>query len=329
MWRPAPACILSVALACGILCSKAAVAEPPYYPNKNIRIIVPFPAGGLVDAVARLTQPTIEKALGRPLIVDNRPAASGTLGSQAAARADADGYTLLLASSTHTVAPATSANIPYDIERDFAPIILVAQTPTLFVVNPKVPATTLADFIGLAKSAPNKISYASPGTASQGHLVSLLFGRRAGIEMLHVPYRGGAPALMGIIGGEVQFGVLSMQISIPQIQAGNLRVLATGGRSRANSLPEVPTLIESGFIGFEATQWVGLLAPAGTAPAIIEQLNMAFNSALQNPEVVAKLATQGMTPAGGTPHDFAGLISAELKQWTEVARQANVVSDRN
>jgi tripartite-type tricarboxylate transporter receptor subunit TctC len=329
MWKPAAACILSLALSSGMLCGKAAVAEPPSYPNKNIRLIVPFPAGGLVDAVARLMQPTIEKTLGRPLIVDNRPAASGTIGSQAVARADADGYTLLLASSTHTVAPATSTNIPYDIERDFAPIILVAQTPSLFVVNPKVPATTLAEFIGLAKSAPNKISYASHGTASQGHLVSLLFGKRAGIEMLHVPYRGGAPALMGIIGGEVQFGVLSMQISIPQIDAGNLRALATGGRRRAKSLPEVPTLIESGFVGFEATQWVGLLAPARTAPAIIEQLNITFNSALQNPEVVAKLATQGMTPAGGTPDDFAGLISAELKQWTEVARQADVVSDRN
>ena len=276
----------------GYSAARLPVAEPPSYPTKNIRIVVPFPAGGLVDAVARLLQPTIEKALGRPLIVDNRPAASGTLGSQAAARADADGYTLLLASSTHTVAPATGANLPYDIERDFAPIVLVAQTPSLFVVNPKVPATTLAEFVDLAKSAPNKFSYASPGTASQGHLVSLLFGRRAGIEMLHVPYRGGAPALMGIIGGEVQFGVLSMQISIPQIQAGNLRVLATGGPRRAENLPEVPTLIElnSGFIGFEATQWVGLLAPARTAPAIIERLNMAFNGALQNPEVVAKLA---------------------------------------
>ncbi len=329
MGRPAPACILGVALACVVLCSNAAVAGSPSYPTKSIRIIVPFPAGGLVDAVARLVQPTIEKELGRPLIVDNRPAASGTLGSQAAARAEPDGYTLLLASSTHTVAPATSTNIPYDIERDFAPIVLVAQTPSLFVVNPKVPAATLAEFIALAKATPNKLSYASPGTASQGHLVSLLFSRRAGIDMLHVPYRGGAPAMTGVIGGEVQFGVLSMQISIPQIEAGNVRVLATGGRVRVASLPEVPTLIESGFAGFEATQWVGLLAPARTAPAIIERLNTAFNSTLQNPEVVAKLAIQGMTPAGGTPDDFARLISAELKQWTEVARQADVVSDRN
>jgi tripartite-type tricarboxylate transporter receptor subunit TctC len=329
MWRPTAACILSLALSSAMFCSKAAVAEPASYPNKNIRLIVPFPAGGLVDAVARLMQPAVETALGRPLIVDNRPAASGTLGTQAVARADADGYTLLLASSTHTVAPATSANIPYDIEHDFAPVVLVAQTPSLFVVNPKVPAKTLAEFIALAKSAPGKISYASPGTASQGHLVSLLFARRAGIEMLHVPYRGGAPALMGIIGGEVEFGVLSKQITIPQIGAGNLRALATGGRRRDESLPEVPTLIESGLAGFEATQWVGLLAPARTAPAIIERLNKAFNGALQDPAMVAKLATQGMTPAGGTPDDFARLISAELKQWTEVARQANVVSDRN
>jgi tripartite-type tricarboxylate transporter receptor subunit TctC len=329
MWKPAAAGILSCALLSAMLCSKAAVAETASYPDKNIRLIVPFPAGGLVDAVARLLEPAIEKALGRPLIVENRPAASGTLGTQAVARADADGYTLLLASSTHTVAPATSTHIPYDIEHDFAPIVVVAQTPSLFVVNPKVAAKTLAEFIALAKSAPNKISYASPGTASQGHLVSLLFGKRAGIEMLHVPYRGGAPALMGIIGGEVQFGVLSKQITIPQIRAGNLRALATGGGKRDESLPEVPTLIESGFAGFEATQWVGLLAPARTPPAIVARLNNVFNAALQDPEMVAKLATQGMTPAGGTPDDFARLISAELKQWTEVARQANVVSDRN
>ncbi|MBV9969366.1 MAG: tripartite tricarboxylate transporter substrate binding protein [Xanthobacteraceae bacterium] len=329
MWRPAAACVLCFALSSGMFCSKAAVAEPASYPDKTIRLIVPFPAGGLVDAVARLTEPAVEKAFGRPLIVDNRPAASGTLGTQAVAKADADGYTLLLASSTHTVAPATSAHIPYDIERDFAPIVLVAQTPSLFVVNPKVPVKSLAEFIALARSTPNKISYASPGTASQGHLVTLLFDKRAGIEMLHVPYRGGAPALMGIIGGEVEFGVLSKQITIPQIRAGNLRALATGGRGRDESLPEVPTLIESGFPDFEATQWVGLLAPARTAPAIIERLNTVFNGALQDPEMVTKLATQGMTPAGGTPGDFARLISAELKQWTEVARQADVVSDRN
>jgi tripartite-type tricarboxylate transporter receptor subunit TctC len=329
MWKRAAAFILSFALASGMVCGTTAVAEPASYPDKNIRLIVPFPAGGLVDAVARLLEPAIEKALGRPLIVENRPAASGTLGTQAVARADADGYTLLLASSTHTVAPATSTHIPYDIEHDFAPIVVVAQTPSLFVVNPKIPATTLAEFIALAKSAPNKISYASPGTASQGHLVSLLFGKRAGIDMLHVPYRGGAPALTGIIGGEVQFGVLSKQITVPQVRAGNLRALATGGRKRDESLPEVPTLNESGFAGFEATQWVGLLAPARTPAAIVERLNTVFNAALQDPEMVAKLATQGMTPAGGTPEDFRRLISAELKQWTEVARQANVMSDRN
>ena len=226
-------------------------------------MIVPFPAGGLVDAVARLMEPAIGKALGRPLIVENRPAASGTLGTQAVARADADGYTLLLASSTHTVAPATSANIPYDIEHDFAPIVLVAQTPSLFVVNPKVAATTLAQFIALAKSAPNKMSYASPGTASQGHLVSLLFGKRAGIEMLHVPYRGGAPALMGIIGGEVQFGVLSKQITIPQIAAGNLRALATGGAQARREPARGPDLDRIGFCRLRGHP---MGRPAGAGP---------------------------------------------------------------
>ena len=307
--------------------SQVAMAQTESYPSRNIRLVVPFPAGGLVDAVGRLIQPSVEKALGQPMIIDNRPAASGTTATQAVARADPDGYTLLLASSTHTVAPATNSKILYDIERDLAPILVVAQSPSLFVVNPKVPAKTLAEFISLAKSQPNQLSYATPGAASQGHLVSLLFSRFAGIEMLHVPYRGGAPALMGIIGGEVQFGEFSAQLCIPQLESGTLRALATGGRTRDKQLPDLPTLIESGFPDFQSTHWVGLLAPARTPQVIIDRLNAVVNSVLQDPGVVAKLETQGMSPVGGTPEEFGKTISAELKQWTEVARQANVDSE--
>ncbi len=307
--------------------SPAAIAETAPYPSRTIRLVVPFPAGGLVDAVGRLIQPSVEKALGQPMIIDNRPAASGITATQAVVRADPDGYTLLLASSTHTVAPATNPKIPYDIDRDLAPILVVAQSPSLFVINPKVPAKTLAEFISLAKSQPNQLSYATPGAASQGHLVTLLFSRLAGIEMLHVPYRGGAPALMGIIGGEVQFGEFSTQLCIPQLESGTVRALATGGRTRDKQLPDVPTLIESGFPDFQSTHWVGLLAPARTPQVIIDRLNAVVNSALQDPAVIAKLETQGMRPVGGTPEEFGKTISAELKQWTEVARQANVDSE--
>jgi tripartite-type tricarboxylate transporter receptor subunit TctC len=318
---------LSLALLLVSWFSQAAIAQTEPYPSRNIRLVVPFPAGGLVDAVGRLIAPPVEKVLGQPLIIDNRPAASGTTATQGVARADPDGYTLLLASSTHTVAPATNSKVPYDIERDLAPILVVAQTPPLFVVNPEVPAKTLGEFISLAKSQPNKLSYSSPGAASQGHLMSLLLSQLAGIEMLHVPYRGGAPALMGVIGGEVQFSVLSAQICIPQLEAGKLRALATGGRTRDKQLPGVPTLIESGFPNFQATQWVGLLAPAHTPQGIIDQLNAVFNRVLQDPEVVARLETQVMRPVGGTSGEFGKMISTELKQWTEVARQANVDSN--
>jgi tripartite-type tricarboxylate transporter receptor subunit TctC len=317
---------LSLALLLVSWFSQAAIAQTESWPSRNIRLVVPFPAGGLVDAVGRLIQPSVEKALGQSLIIDNRPAASGTIATQGVARTDPDGYTLLLTSSTYTVAPATNSKIPYDIERDLAPVLVVAQTPSLFVINPGVPAKTVAEFISLAKSQPNKLSYSSPGADSQGHLVSLLFSRLAGIEMLHVPYRGGAPALMGIIGGEVQFGEFSIQICIPQLESGRLRALATGGRTRDKQLPDVPTLIESGFPDFKSAHWVGLLAPARTPQGVIDRLNAAFNRTLRDPEVVAKLAAQGMTAVGGTSEEFGKMISTELKQWTEVARRANVDS---
>jgi tripartite-type tricarboxylate transporter receptor subunit TctC len=318
---------ISVALILGL--SPALAAEgAALYPNRNIRLIVPFPAGGLVDSVARLIQPAIEKSLGRALIIDNRPAASGTLATHAVAKAEADGYTLLLASSSQTVAPATNSSLPYDIEHDFAPVALVAQTPSLFVVNSQVAAKTMAEFVSLVKAQPNSFSYGTTGAASQGHLVSLLFSKRAGIDMVHVPYRGGAPLLIGIIAGEVQFAVLSTQIAMPQIESGNLRVLATGGPAPNKDLPGVPTLNECGFPGFVATQWVGLLAPAGTPAPIVKRLNHEINRVLAAPDNVAKLAGQGMTPMGGSADEFAKLISAELKQWSELARQANVVSDQ-
>lgn len=317
---------LSFALLLASWFSQAAIAQVESYPGRPIRLVVPFPAGGLVDAVGRLMQPSVEKALGQPLIIDNRPAASGMIATQSVARADPDGYTLLLTSSTYTVAPATNAKMPYDSEHDLAPVLVVAQTPSLFVINPKVPAQTLAEFISLAKAQPNKLSYASPGAASQGHLVSLLLSRLAGIEMLHVPYRGGAPALMAIMGGEVQFGEFSAQLCIPQLEAGGLRALATGGRTRDGQLPDVPTLIESGFPDFQSTHWVGLMAPARTPQGIVDRLNAVFNRALQDPEAVAKLEVQGMSPVGGTPEEFGRMISTELRQWTEVARRANVDS---
>lgn len=291
-----------------------------------IRIIVPFAPGGINDTAARLLQPYLERALGQSVIVDNRPGASGIVGTDAVARAAPDGHTLVMVASSFTVLPAT-ARLPYDSLRDLAPVALVGQNPLLFVVNPKVAASTLSEFVALARSQPGKLNYATPGAASQTHLVTELFSQRAGIRMEQIPYRGGTPAVQAVVAGDAQFTVLSPLVSLPQIAAGNLRVLAVGGRARDPQLPNVPTIGESGFADFEATQWVGLLAPAATPPQMIARLNAEVNTALRDPALIAKLAQQGMAPGGGLPSDFAARVTKEVADWQAVARRAGIKAE--
>lgn len=294
------------------------------YPNRVIRIIVPFPPGGLNDNVARIIQPSLQEELGQPIVIENRAGASGIVGTAAVAKSAPDGYTLLVVASSHTVAPVTNANLPYDTERDFAPISVLVRDPLLFVVSNSVSAKTLPDFIALAKSHPAKINYATPGTASQSHLVTELLSQRAGIKMIEVPYRGGAPAVLALISGEVQFAVLSTQLSAPQIRSGKIRAIASGGRKRDPKFPNLATLSESGFPGLEALQWVGILAPAGTPKDAISRLNAALQRILSRPDVVTKLAAQGVTAAASSPEEFQKLISTEIQEWQGVAQRAGL-----
>jgi len=294
------------------------------YPSGLIRIVVPFAAGGINDVAARLIQPYLEKALGQTVIVENRPAASGIVGTDAVARAAPDGHTLLMVASSFTVLPATTAKLPYDSERDLTPVAIVGKNPMIFVVNPAVKANTLAEFVALAKENPGKLNYATPGAASQTHLVAELFSRRAGITMQQVPYRGGAPAIQSVVTGETQFTVLSPLVSLPQIKAGRLRALAVGSLARHPQLPNVPTLAEAGFPDFEAIQWIGLLTTAGTPEEIVSRLNAEVNRALKDPDLVDKLARQGMSPGGGTAAEFRALIEREIRNWKEVARAAKI-----
>ena len=307
-----------------VVASLSVAGATSSYPNRLIRIIVPFPAGGLNDNVARVIQPSLQEELGQSVIIENRTGASGIVGTDAVAKAAPDGYTLLVVASSHTVSPATNAKLPYNTERDFAPISLVVRDPLLFVVSNIVQAKTLSAFIALAKSEPGKINYATPGTASQSHLVTELLSQRAGIKMLEVPYRGGAPAMLALISGEVQFAVLSTQLSAPQIQSGKVRALASGGRMRDRNFPDLPTLNESGFPGMEALQWVGILAPVGTPKDTILRLNSALRRILGKPDIVSKLAAQGMTAAASSPEEFQTLISAEIREWKDVAQKAGM-----
>lgn len=310
----------------GLLASGFAV-EAQTYPNRTIRIVVPFPAGGLNDIIARLLQPHLERALGQTVIVDNRPGASGIIGTEAVIKSAPDGHTLLMAASSLTVLPAVNSRLTYDTERDLAPVIMPAKNPLLFLTHPKVEAKNLQEFVALAKADPGKFNYATPGAASQAHLVLELFSRTAGIKLQHIPYRGGNPAIMSTVAGETQLTVVSPLTSMPQVQAGALRPLAVGSLERDPQMPDVPTVAESGYPGFEALQWVGLFAPAGTAKDVIERLNAEVTKALKDPDVVAKLTAQGTSPGGGSPADLRKLIATEIRNWIDIAKATNIKAE--
>ena len=294
------------------------------YPTHAVRLIVPFAAGGLNDVVARLVSPYLERSLGQPVVVDNRPAAAGIVGTDGVAKAPPDGHTLLMVASSHTVIPATRTHLPYNAERDLAPIAMVARNSLLFVINPKVPAHSLAEFVALAKAHPGKFNYSTPGPASQAHLLIELFSQRAGIKLQHIPYRGGNPATQAVLSGDAQFTVISTLASLPFIRSGALRALATGHLTRDPQLPDLPTVAAQGYPGFEAIQWIGLLTTAGTPKAIVERLNGEVNRALHDADLIGKFDKQGLATAGGSSADFAGTIAADIRNWTEIARTANI-----
>ena len=299
-------------------------AQADDYPSRAIRIVVPFPPGGLNDNVARIIQPYLSQKLGQPVVVENKSGASGIIGTDAVVKSSPDGYTLAVVASSHTVVPATNANMPFDTEHDLAAVSLLMRDPLMFVASSKVQTKTLNDFVARAKAQPGKLTYATPGTDSQSHFVTELFDSRAGIKMVQVPYRGGAPSLLSLISGETDFGVLSTQLSGPQIKAGKLIALASGGDTRSPHFPDVPTLAESGYPKFEALQWVGMLAPAKTPKDVIAKLNGALRDILAMPEVRARFDAQGITAAASTPEEFQSLISAEIKQWKDVAAASGI-----
>lgn len=311
-------------LAVAAVLMAAAGAGAQTYPTQTIRLIVPFPAGGSNDVMGRLIAPHLEKALGQTVIVDNRPAAAGQVGTEAVARATPDGHTLLMVASSHTVQPALNPKLPYNSEKDFAPVTLVNTNAMFFFVNPSVPANTLTEFVELAKKEPDKFNYASPGVGSQTQLTVELLMRRTGIKLQHIPYRGGAPATQAMLTGETQFTMLAPNIIFPHIESGKIRAIATGDRKRHPRLPNLTTTEEQGFKGLEAIQWVGVLATAGTPRPVIDRLNKEINRIIHLPDVVAVLDKQGVSPTGSTPEQFQALISREINQWREIAREANI-----
>jgi tripartite-type tricarboxylate transporter receptor subunit TctC len=317
------ACERMWVIAIGAFLTAAAPAAQTY-PTHPIRLIVPFPAGGSNDVMGRLIAPHLEQALGQPVIVDNRPAAAGQVGTEAVAKAPPDGHTLLLVASSHTVTPALNPKLPYNTEKDFAPISLINTNAMVFLVHPGVPASTLTEFVELARKEPGKFNYASPGVGSQTQLTIELLSRRAGIKLVHIPYRGGAPATLAMLSGESQFTMLAPNVLFPHIESGKLRVIASGAPTRHPRLPNVPTTAELGMPDLKAIQWVGVFATARTPRPVVDRLNAELNRIIHLPDVVAALEKQGVTPTGSTPEEFRQLIATEIAQWSEVAREANI-----
>jgi len=319
-------CVRAFAAALAIVAAPVAFGQAAY-PTKPVRIVVPFPAGGTTDIIARATAQKLSEAWGQQVIVDNRPGAAGNIGAELVAKSAPDGYTLLMGTvGTHAINSSLYAKMPYDHVKDFAPVILVAGVPNVLVVNPEVPVKTVPELIAYVKANPGKLNFASSGSGTSIHLSGELFKTMTGVQMTHVPYKGSAPALTDLIGGQVQLMFDNLPSSLAFIKAGKLRALAVTSTTRAAALPDVPTVAD--FVpGFEASSWFGLLAPAGTPPAVIAKINGEVAKWLATPEAREKLTAQGANIAGGAPEDFAKHIQAETAKWAKVVKDSGAKVD--
>jgi tripartite-type tricarboxylate transporter receptor subunit TctC len=298
------------------------------WPSRPIRLVVPFPAGGSTDVVGRLVGERLAKALGQPVVVDNRGGAGGTTGSDAVAKSPADGYTLVLGtSSTHAIAPSLYPKLPYDPLKDFAPVSLLGTATILMVVHPSVPAKSVAEFIAHAKAEPGRLMFGSTGNGSVSHLTAEAFRSAAGLDLQHVPYKGDTPLTLDLVAGRVQLAFGTAVAFLPHVQAGRLRVLAVTDARPSPVAPGVPTVAASGLPGFEALQWFGVLAPAGTPPEAVARLNAEIGRALREPEVQEKLQGLGMQVAGAGPEAFGTFLRAETAKWSKVARDSGAKID--
>jgi tripartite-type tricarboxylate transporter receptor subunit TctC len=320
--------LAALAVVAGMLHAAPAPAQAPAYPTKPVRLVVPFPAGGTTDILARAVAQKLSEAWGQSVVVDNRPGAGGNIGSELVAKAAPDGYTLLMGTvGTHAINPSLYAKMPYDHVKDFTPVILVAGVPNVLVVNPAVPAQTVAELIAYAKANPGKLNFASSGSGTSIHLSGELFKVLTGVQITHVPYKGSSPALTDLVGGQVQMMFDNLPSSLQFIKGNRLRALAVTSTTRAAALPDVPTMVEAGVPGFEASSWFGVLAPAGTPREVVARINAEVAKWLATPDAREKMSAQGAIAAGGTPEDFARHIGAETAKWAKVVKDSGAKVD--
>jgi tripartite-type tricarboxylate transporter receptor subunit TctC len=301
-----------------------AVAED--YPARPVRLVIPFPAGGSNDVVGRLVATYLGERFGRQLVVDNRSGAGGVIGTEAVAKSPPDGYTLLLISMAHAVNPWLY-RLSYDPIGDFAPVALLAEGTNVLVVHPSVPARSVREFIALAREKPGDLDYASAGIGTFQHLGGELFKLMAGVSMVHVPFRGGGPSMLSVVGGHTKVTFPSLAQTVPYIKSGTLRALGVGSRMRVAVLPDVPTIAEAGVPGYEAVNWWGVVAPAGTPRAIVDKLNGEIAAVLTSIEAEKQLASEGATPIKMTPGEFGDFMAREMEKWGKVVKQGGIKAE--
>lgn len=314
-----------LALAAIASCSSALAQA---WPAKPIRIVVPFPPGGGTDTIARETSQKVAASTGWTFVIDNKPGAGGNLGVDSVAKAPADGYTIVIGQTSNlAVNPTLYAKMPYDSQKDLAPVLLLAKAPLVMVTGVGTSLKTLDDAVTAAKASPGTLNFASPGNGTVAHLTSVMFQKAAGVQMQHIPYKGAAQALTDVISGNVQLYMSSVPTLIGQIRNKKLRPLAVTSATRVDDLPEVPTINESGYAGFDAVSWFGILAPAATPKDVIARLNAEFNKALQRPDLRKRLSDEGADPVGGTPEQFAAVIKDDIPRWGRIIKESGARVD--
>jgi tripartite-type tricarboxylate transporter receptor subunit TctC len=314
-----PARLLAIALA-----ALPSSALSQAYPSKAVRMIVPFPAGGSTDIVGRTVAQKLSEMWGQPVVVDNRPGGGTTIGTDAVAKAAPDGYTLLVTPAPFTINPSLLARLPYDALADFAPITLINTTPLVVVVNPGVPAKSVKELIALAKARPGKLNFGSSGTGGSNHLAGELFNAMAGVKMVHIPYKGNAPALVDLVGGHVDLVFNGLTSALPLIKGGKLRALAITSIQRSGALPDLPTVDETGLKGFAAVAWNGLSAPARTPREVIAKINADVIKIVNAPELRERLKAEGSDPVGNSTEQYAAFLRDEVAKWAKVIKFAGV-----
>jgi tripartite-type tricarboxylate transporter receptor subunit TctC len=319
--------VLIALAAAGFAATQPAGAAAMEYPSRPVRLVVPWPAGGGADTVGRVVAQDLTDAIGQQIVVDNRPGASAIVGTEVVAHAQPDGYTLLLATVTTGINPHLHRDLSYDPLKDFESIVLLASSPYLLTVNPSLPARSVKELIALAKAGPNRLNYASTGSGSAPNLTAEWFKAMTGTSIVHVPYKGGPPAMNDLIAGHVQMTFGNIVNYLAQARSGKLRALAVTSEKRTPQAQDIPTMVESGLPGFVTGTWFGLQAPAHTPKAIVSRLNATCNKLLQNPQLPKRLAGEGADPIGGTPEQFVGHIRTELERWGKVIRAANIRID--